>query len=188
MTLDIIVKRNLIECKDDCTKAGQLSLYYVRKKMYFLICSQEFIWHVCLFGFSSIASEQKRNSLELSYEEVTSKFHIFWEGHKSLQNLHRKFVLWSNGQIYEGDFAKFCGLLRIHELYDKHSSRAVIQSDKKWKCYVITVEADGPGGPSGPSGPGGQLRDLVVFQGFPVYFLPLQMLSFKGFLVIISPP
>ena len=33
-----------------------------------------------------------------------------------------------------------------------------------------------------------QLRDLVVFQGFPVYFLPLQMLSFKGFLFIVGPP
>ena len=45
------------------------------------------------------------------------KLHIFWEGHKFLQNLHRRFVLCSNGQIYGGDFAKFCGLLRIYELY-----------------------------------------------------------------------
>ena len=27
------------------------------------------------------------------------------------------FVLCSNSQIYSGDFAKFCGLLRIYELY-----------------------------------------------------------------------
>ena len=26
----------------------------------------------------------------------------------------------SNGQIYGGDFTKFCGLLRIYELYHKH--------------------------------------------------------------------
>ena len=45
------------------------------------------------------------------------KVHIFWEGHKFLRNLHRRFVLCSNGQIYGGDFAKFCGLLRIYELY-----------------------------------------------------------------------
>ena len=45
------------------------------------------------------------------------KVHIFWEGHKILRNLHRRFVLWSNGQIYGGDFAKFCGLFRIYELY-----------------------------------------------------------------------
>ena len=45
------------------------------------------------------------------------KVHIFWESHKFLQNLHHRFVLCSNGQIYGGDFAKFCGLLRIYELY-----------------------------------------------------------------------
>ena len=45
------------------------------------------------------------------------KVHIFWEGHKILRNLHRRFVLFSNGQMYDGDFAKFCGLLRIYELY-----------------------------------------------------------------------
>ena len=44
------------------------------------------------------------------------KVHIFWEGHKFLRNLHRRFVQCGNGQIYGGDFAKFCGLLRIYEL------------------------------------------------------------------------
>ena len=34
-----------------------------------------------------------------------------------MQNIHRRFVLCSNGQIYVGGFAKFCGLLRIYELY-----------------------------------------------------------------------
>ena len=33
--------------------------------------------------------------------------------------LHRRFVLCCTGQIYGGDFQKFCGLLRIYELY-KH--------------------------------------------------------------------
>jgi hypothetical protein len=35
-----------------------------------------------------------------------------------LQNHHHRFVLCSpsNGQIYGGDFVKFCGLLRIYEL------------------------------------------------------------------------
>ena len=41
---------------------------------------------------------------------------VFWEGHKFLRNLHRRFVLCSNCQIYDGDFAKFYGLLRIYEL------------------------------------------------------------------------
>ena len=45
------------------------------------------------------------------------KVHIFWDGHKFLWNLHRRFVLCSNCQIYGGDFADFCGLLRIYELY-----------------------------------------------------------------------
>ena len=34
-----------------------------------------------------------------------------------MRNLHRRFVLCSDSQIYSGDFAKFCGLLRIYELY-----------------------------------------------------------------------
>ena len=44
------------------------------------------------------------------------KVHIFWEGHKILWNLHRRFDRYYIGQIYSGDFAKFCGLLRIYEL------------------------------------------------------------------------
>ena len=40
-----------------------------------------------------------------------SKIHKFWEGHTILWNLYC-----SNGQIYCGDFTKFCGLLRIYEL------------------------------------------------------------------------
>ena len=50
-------------------------------------------------------------------KRLSSKVHIFWEGHNILRNLHRRFVLCSNGQIYSGDFAKFCGLLRIYQLY-----------------------------------------------------------------------
>jgi hypothetical protein len=36
---------------------------------------------------------------------------------KILQNNHHRFVLCSKGQVYGGDFAKFCGLLRTYELY-----------------------------------------------------------------------
>ena len=46
-----------------------------------------------------------------------SKVYIFWEGHKILRNLHQLFVLCTASQIVGGDFAKFCGLLRIYELY-----------------------------------------------------------------------
>ena len=34
-----------------------------------------------------------------------------------MQNLQRKFDRYYIGQIYGGDFAKFCGLLRIYGLY-----------------------------------------------------------------------
>ena len=34
------------------------------------------------------------------------KVHIFWEGHKILQNLHYRLDWHYNGQIYGGDFAK----------------------------------------------------------------------------------
>ena len=51
--------------------------------------------------------------------EVASFFevHIFLEGHKILRNLHQLFDWQYIGQIISGDFAKFCGLLRIYELY-----------------------------------------------------------------------
>ena len=45
------------------------------------------------------------------------KVHIFWEGHKILRNLHQSFYWQYVGQIIGGDFAKFCGLLRIYKLY-----------------------------------------------------------------------
>ena len=38
-----------------------------------------------------------------------------------LQNHHLRFFLCSNGQIYGRDFAKFCGLLRIYELYNTNT-------------------------------------------------------------------
>ena len=43
--------------------------------------------------------------------------HLQWEGHKILQNLHRRFDRYYMGQIKGGDFVKICGLLRIYELY-----------------------------------------------------------------------
>ena len=48
-----------------------------------------------------------------------AKVHIFWEGHKILRNLHLKFDYSTHSQILCGDFAKFCGLLRIYELYEQ---------------------------------------------------------------------
>ena len=70
-------------------------------------------------------------------DKSSGKVHIFWEGHKFLRNLHRRFVLYSNGQIYVGDFAKFCGLLRIYELYKRNNwqialTNKVLSEKKKW--------------------------------------------------------
>ena len=45
------------------------------------------------------------------------KVHIFWEGHKILRNLHLTFDYSSYSQKLGEDFAKFCGLLRMYELY-----------------------------------------------------------------------
>ena len=42
---------------------------------------------------------------------------IFWEGHKILQNLPLTFDYSTYSQKLGEDFAKFCGLLRIYELY-----------------------------------------------------------------------
>ena len=57
---------------------------------------------------------------------------IFWEGHKILQNLYHRFDRYYIGQIYDGDFAKNCGLLRIYELSQKWNSCISSQS------YCIT--------------------------------------------------
>ena len=54
---------------------------------------------------------------EMFIVDLTLKVHIFWEGHKILQNLHQSFDWQYIGQIIGGDFAKFCGLLRSYELY-----------------------------------------------------------------------
>ena len=47
-----------------------------------------------------------------NYSTKVGKVHIFWEGHKILRNLHQLFDWQYIGQIFGGDFAKFCGLLR----------------------------------------------------------------------------
>ena len=52
-----------------------------------------------------------------SADTQLSKVHIFWEGHKILRNLHLTFDCSTYSQNLGEDFAKFCGLLRIYELY-----------------------------------------------------------------------
>ena len=43
-----------------------------------------------------------------------------------MQNLHRRFDVYYIGQIQGGDFAKFCDLLRIYELYSCSMDSKVI--------------------------------------------------------------
>ena len=50
------------------------------------------------------------------FTALKSKVHILWEGHKISRNLHQLFDWQYIGQIISGDYAKFCGLLRIYEL------------------------------------------------------------------------
>ena len=52
------------------------------------------------------------------------KVYVFWEDQKILQNLQQRFECYYKGQIYGGDFAKFCGLLRIYELEKSSFQRA----------------------------------------------------------------
>ena len=56
------------------------------------------------------------------------KVHIFWDGHKFLQNLHRRFVLCSNGQIYSREYAKFCGHLGIFELLPYYNCNKITKT------------------------------------------------------------
>ena len=77
---------------------------------------------------------------EVSLQAVFSKLkvHIFWEGHTILQNPHRRFDY--IGKIYGGGFAKFCGLLRIYELYTKGICFDFLQVLKA--CCLVQVRRD----------------------------------------------
>ena len=68
---------------------------------------------------SNIWMMVKSNGIFFSNKMSTFRYkvHIFWESHKILHNLYCRFDWHYIGQIYSGDFAKFCGLLRIYELY-----------------------------------------------------------------------
>ena len=70
------------------------------------------------------------------------KFIYFDKATFFLRNLHRRFVLCRNGQIYDWDFAEFCGLLRIYEL--NYASKMgnlrkifnLFQSSQKWPKFM----------------------------------------------------
>ena len=73
------------------------------------------IWLLCNFcNLYALSFDEKKISIQSRFS-LKFKVHIFWEGHKILRNFHQLFD-WQIGQIIGGDFAKFCGLLRIYEL------------------------------------------------------------------------
>ena len=55
-----------------------------------------------------------------AHSKILGTFFKVKEGHKILRNLHQLFDWQYIGQTaIGGDFAKFCGLLRIYELYEE---------------------------------------------------------------------
>ena len=56
-----------------------------------------------------------------------AKVHIFWEGHEILRNFHLTFDFSTYSHKLGEEIAKFCGLLRIYELY-LHDSWIAIMS------------------------------------------------------------
>ena len=62
-----------------------------------------------------------------THNNLHVKVHIFLEGHKILRNLHLTFDWHYIGKKKGEDFAKFCGLLRVYELY-KNCTRNCIRN------------------------------------------------------------
>ena len=67
------------------------------------------------------------------YPIVVCKVHIFWEGHKILRNLHLTFDCMYGSQKLDEDFAKFCGLLGMYELY----LAKYLKLRSIWNCLSI---------------------------------------------------
>ena len=57
---------------------------------------------------------------------ILLKLRFYEKDTKNLRNNHIRFVLCSNSQIYDGDFAKCRDLLRIYELYSCSMDSKVI--------------------------------------------------------------
>ena len=62
--------------------------FAMKRKLVFILL------HICVF----------HQSMQRKLWDI--KVHIFWDDHKILRNLHRRFDCYYMGQIYGGDFAK----------------------------------------------------------------------------------
>ena len=100
-------------------------------------------WHVLIIHLLTFTFFQTWHfsSHIFIYTLKASKVHIFWEGHKILWNLHLSFDWHYIGQKYGEYFAKFCGLLRIYELYIQgHSMQYLLFWYKNCnRCYLIYI-------------------------------------------------
>ena len=71
-----------------------------------MIPNVSFLFINAFLGKDAIKKDKTLIEVFCKSKTNRDKVHIFWEGHKFLRNLHRRFVLCSNGQIYGGDFPK----------------------------------------------------------------------------------
>ena len=83
-----------------------------------------------IFLYSWVNAYLKRVLKKISAYKV----HIFWEGHKILLSLHLAFDYSTYSQKKGEDFAKFCGLLRIYELYK------IILSPLIWESWRFSCK------------------------------------------------
>ena len=91
------------------------------KKDHFIVLIRGYVFKhnkvLLIFSYYHFLRLWQKSAKQKSLVFWNIKVQIFYEGHKILRNLHRRFDRYYIGQIYGGDFAKLCGLLRIYELY-----------------------------------------------------------------------
>jgi hypothetical protein len=93
------------------------------------------------------------------------KVHIFWEGHKNLQNLQRRSNCYYTRQIHGGGFAKICGLLRIYELY-LHGGLHRVSFALKFDAWQIFIWLPKLSLVESSSKEGGHFKNIVYTSGF----------------------
>ena len=71
---------------------------------------------LCTFNFL-YAYTFLHQVLQYAQSQILVKIRFSGKVRKILRNLDRRFDRYYIGQIYSGDFAKICGLLRIYKLY-----------------------------------------------------------------------
>ena len=100
-----------------------MSLHYVKNKVqkqqHFLKSTFPFLYKEWTDG--CVIKKLIRARFALNWHCVQNLNNC--EGDKILKNLHCRFDCYYIGQIYGGDLAKICSLLRIYELYQHFSFR-----------------------------------------------------------------